>query len=118
MKEKTEATTAVAATAREQSQPDSTTKVSKEKDITKLVRHLSIYDSSTLTASIQTGILRCSICYYIGQLESMGLVGVVGRWADPTTHRIVKHYSCNPSHWHAPKWVQGELFPEQEGGLL
>ncbi len=90
------------------------TKIAKEKDITKLVNYLSLYDATTLTASIQTGIMRCSICYYIGDLERLGIVGVVCRKPDPTTHRMAKYYSANPTHWARQKWVQLSLF-EGEG---
>lgn len=85
-------------------------KVVKEKDITKLVNYLSLYDSTTLTASLETGIMRCSICYYIADLERIGIIGVVCRKPDPTTHRMAKYYSANPSHWARPKWVQLKIW--------
>ena len=121
MKEKTEATTAVAATANEQlSQPDCPAKLNnlngKTKDLVRVLQFFRYKVGTSLDCAIETGILRNSITWYVLDLEKLKMLQAIRKAKDATTGFLAKHYSANPSLWRKPMWMQGELFTE-EGGM-
>lgn len=88
------------------------TNLVKEKDVSKIVNFLMLYDASSLEISINTGIKRGSVCFYLSFLEKMNLAGVVRRMADPRTGRYAKIYSCRPERWHKTNYIQLRLWEE------
>ena len=77
----------------------SSAKLRKSKQIIRVLEYFSIYVGSTLDCANATGILRNSICYHVSCLKKARMLGVVGRFRDKTTRRIVKLYSSNESLW-------------------
>lgn len=76
-----------------------TTKVSKEKDITKVFEFFRYTTATTLDCMLATGILRNSITWYIRDLEAMGEIQAVCRKRDIHTKRVAKYYSANRDKW-------------------
>ena len=76
-----------------------TTKISKEKDITKVFEFYRYKTGTTLDCMLATGILRNSITWYVHDLENMGEIQAVCRKRDIHTNRIAKYYSVNPEEW-------------------
>ena len=96
---------------------NTTTKIHKMKGIEKVIaffRYKS--EGSTLSIADATGVARCSVCYYIADLITMGIIGYSGRKVG-RTGRLMKNYTTDPNKWlkrHAN--TQLSLFPEWEKG--
>ena len=89
----------------------------REKDLLRVLDYFRYTIATTLDCALATGILRNSITWYVHDLERLGLIQAVKKAKDDTTGFLAKHYSADPKLWHKPKWVQGDLFPEQKGGM-
>lgn len=92
-------------------------KIQKVKGIEKVIsffRYKS--EGSTLSIADATGVARCSVCYYVADLITMGIIGYSGRKVG-RTGRLMKHYTTDPK-----KWLTGQrnrqlsLFPLWEKG--
>ena len=61
-------------------QTNTGTKVQKRKGIEKVIAYFRYkMEGSTLSIADATGIARCSVCYYLRDLITLGIVGLVGR---------------------------------------
>ena len=93
------------------------TKVQKIKGIEKVIAYFRYkMEGSTLSIADATGIARCSVCYYLRDLITLGIVGLVGRKRG-RTGRLMKMYSTDKGKWikNAPA-RQLTLFPDYEEG--
>lgn len=91
-------------------------KISKTKQICKIIDFLSLYDGSTLSIADATGVPRCSICYYIRYLIDARLIGFIGRFRG-RTGRLMKVYSFDRSKWLQNRNRQLSIFDIiEEGG--
>lgn len=90
-----------------------TTKVSKEKDITKVFEFFRYTTATTLDCMLATGILRNSITWYIRDLEAMGEIQAICRKRDKHTKRMAKYYSANPNEWQPSRYIQLNLFGKE-----
>lgn len=90
-------------------------KVTKEKQINKVLQYLSLYDGSTLSISDATKVPRCSVCFYVRFLLDAGVIGFVGRRRG-RTRRLMKEYSCDRSRWIKNHNRQLSLFDFMEKG--
>ena len=92
-------------------------KIQKMKGIEKVIAFFRYKkEGSTLSISDATGVARCSVCYYIADLLTLGIIGYCGRKVG-RTGRKMKHYTIDRK-----KWLTGRnnrqlsLFPEWEEG--
>lgn len=91
-----------------------TTKVKKEKDITKVWEYFRYTNGTTLDCMLATGILRNSITWYVRELEQMGELQAVCRRKDVHTRRMAKYYSANREEWQRkPQRQELNLFGEE-----
>lgn len=90
-----------------------TTKVKKEKDITKVWEYFRYTNGTTLDCMLATGILRNSITWYVNDLEAMGAIQSVCRKKDIHTKRMAKYYSANPYEWKPSKYKQLNLWEDE-----
>ena len=88
-------------------------KVQKIKGIEKIIAYFRYkLEGSTLSIADATGVARCSVCYYIADLLTLGIIGYSGRKRG-RTGRMMKHYTTDKK-----KWLRGRenrqlsLFPE------
>ena len=88
-------------------------KVSKSKDIDKVLEYFRYTMGTTLDAMLATGVLRNSITWYVKELEDLGLLQAITRKVDAHTGRIAKYYSANPELWTRPEMRQ--LYQNREG---
>lgn len=93
------------------------TKVQKRKGIEKVIAFFRYkIEGSTLSIADATGVARCSVCYYVSDLITMGIIGFCGRKVG-RTGRKMKHYTIDRK-----KWLTGRenrqlsLFPMGEEG--
>ena len=93
------------------------TKVLKIKGIEKVIGYFRYkIEGSTLSIADATGVARCSVCYYVADLLTLGVIGYSGRKVG-RTGRKMKHYSIDRK-----KWLTGRenrqlsLFPDYEEG--
>lgn len=91
-----------------------TTKISKEKDITKVFEFYRYKMGTTLDCMLATGILRNSITWYVRDLEKIGELQAVCRKKDIHTKRIAKYYSANPDEWQSSKYKQLNLWEGEQ----
>lgn len=93
------------------------TKIQKIKGIEKVIGYFRYkIEGSTLSIADATGVSRCSVCYYLRDLITLGIVGLVGRKRG-RTGRLMKMYSTDKGKWikNAPA-RQLTLFPDMEKG--
>nr|WP_315346881.1 hypothetical protein [Hoylesella enoeca] len=90
-----------------------TTKITNEKDITKVFEFYRYKTGTTLDCMLETGILRNSITWYVRDLEQMGELRAVCRKKDIHTKRIAKYYSANPDEWKPSRYKQLNLFGKE-----
>lgn len=95
--------------------PTHGTKITKEKDIFKVLEYFQYKVGTTLDCALATGILRNSITWYIKDLIAEGMIQSIGRSKDATTGYPANHYSADRSKWVHRGPVQLSLFGE--GGL-
>lgn len=98
-------------------QTNTSTKVQKRKGIEKVISYFRYkMEGSTLSIADATGVARCSVCYYLRDLITMGIIGYSGRKRG-RTGRLMKNYTTDKK-----KWLRGRdnrelsLFPEWEKG--
>lgn len=92
-------------------------KVSRIKDITKLLTFFRYKVATTLDAAIELSMLRNSITWYVRDLEKMGLLQSIYKRPDVHTGYLAKYYTSNPDLWvgsNQPK--QLSLFTNEEMG--
>lgn len=87
-------------------------KVSKPKDIDKVLEYFRYKTGTTLDAMLATGVLRNSITWYVRELEELGLLQAIARKPDIHTGRMAKYYSANPELWKRPKSRQLYLWED------
>jgi hypothetical protein len=113
MNGKGKATTAVAATALNQNQLGSNAKVNnlneKTKDLERVLQFFHYKVGTSLDCSLQTGILRNSITWYIKELEELNIIQAIKKAKDSTTGFLAKHYSADHKLWQEKKNRQLEL---------
>lgn len=98
-------------------QTNTATKIHKIKGIEKVIGYFRYkMEGSTLSIADATGVSRCSVCYYLRDLITLGIVGLVGRKRG-RTGRLMKMYSTDKGKWikNAPAH-QLSLFPDYEEG--
>ena len=73
-------------------------------------------EGSTLSIADATGVARCSVCYYVADLLTLGIIGYSGRKVG-RTGRKMKNYTTDRRKWlqNAPA-RQMSLFPNMEKG--
>lgn len=98
------------AAAREKNDFDSA-KVTKVKDIVKVLEFFRYTLGTTLDCAYATGVLRNSITWYVKDLINEGLLQVVSKRPDSHTGRKAGHYSADASLW---KHQQLSLFREED----
>lgn len=93
------------------------TKVLKRKGIEKVIAYFRYkIEGSTLSIADATGVSRCSVCYYVADLLTLGIIGYSGRKVG-RTGRLMKNYTTDKK-----KWLRGRenrqllLFPMWEEG--
>ena len=93
------------------------TKIQKIKGIQKVISFFRYKtEGSTLSIADATGVARCSVCYYVADLLTLGIIGYSGRKRG-RTGRLMKNYTTDKK-----KWLRGRdkrqlsLFPEWEEG--
>lgn len=102
--------------ATEATHPNNTdAKIAKTKQLCKVLEYLTLYDGSSLSISDATGVPRCSVCYYLADLLSVGVIGLIGRFRG-RTGRKMKVYSSDRSKWLTASTRQLSLFEIWEGG--
>lgn len=74
-------------------------KVSRIKDITKLLDYFRYKVATTLDAAIDLTMLRNSITWYVKELEDMGLLQAIYKRPDSHTGYLAKYYTANPDLW-------------------
>ena len=92
-------------------------KVSRIKDITKLLTFFRYKAATTLDAAIELSMLRNSITWYVRDLENMGLLQSIYKRPDEHTGYLAKYYTANPDLWtrnNQPKQLC--LFTNEEMG--
>lgn len=91
------------------------TKIEKEKDITKILNYFRYTTGTTLDAMFATGVLRNSITYYVDYLERIGELRAIKKDRDRRTHHLAKYYSADKAQWKPEKHPQLSLFDEKGG---
>lgn len=80
-------------------QLNNTAKVTKFKDITKVLDYFRYKVGTTLDVALELSLLRNSVTWYVRELEAMGLLRAIYKRPDATTGYKAKHYSANPNLW-------------------
>lgn len=87
----------------------------KLKDINKVLLYFQYNIGTSLDCAFSTGILRNSICYYIDNLTKIGLLKIIYKDKDRTTHHMASHYSADSSKWKKLSHKELDLFSSMEG---
>ena len=93
--------------------PNPLAKVRQEKDICKVLDYFRYKTATTLDAMLATGVLRCSITWYVRDLERLGELQAICVRPDKHTRRMAKYYSADRSKWpHKPLKRELDLFAD------
>ena len=84
------------------------------KDINKVLLYFQYNIGTSLDCAFSTGILRNSICYYIDNLTKIGLLKIIYKDKDRTTHHMASHYSADSSKWKKLSHKELDLFSSME----